>query len=515
MRRQDVQLVANARQGDVLARCEIGRRYLLGIDGFPRHVPLGLEYLAHPSVAGSTSASVIVAEALPLHRIVALEQGPLLLSVAAKESIAAQVKLGIWKCMTSRDPADSRKWFDIAARSGHKGASAALKALTATPIEARLGVLSALARTPGVDGAEIVMLAMSSAMRADDSELIAQTLACLLHLVPGASPDVADFVLAVLERAQHSSRLSFDASSERIEQCLENCAQRGSAGAALMLGRALCGIDDGALVATSLVTTQNMRRGAAMLLRAADAGKHEAWQLLHRVHSDNRASVANPLMARFFLEKAAASGAALAQRRFGVLILRSAATLHESEQGIRWLHEAAKAQDTLAACLLQSLVLPVHGHEDVATAAIEAIRSEDPWMACRLRTARDFGLTKLEGLSVDLATAVRTWGLVVGVNPFVVQAKRSAPRAVPSLTEAASQNLRRSANLFGQSSQDGGPFEGDLRKRSMRLRGLLERHGADESMFFADVSSTALETLRIGTKWAFHERKRLRLALAA
>ena len=49
----------------------------------------------------------------------------------------------------------------------------------------------------------------------------------------------------------------------------------------------------------------------------------------------------------------------------------------------------------------------------------------------------------------------------------------------------------------------------------MRLRGLLERHGADESMFFADVSSTALETLRIGTKWAFHERKRLRLALAA
>ena len=30
MRRQDIQLLAAARQGDVAARCEVGRRYLLG-----------------------------------------------------------------------------------------------------------------------------------------------------------------------------------------------------------------------------------------------------------------------------------------------------------------------------------------------------------------------------------------------------------------------------------------------------------------------------------------------------
>jgi hypothetical protein len=45
MRRQDIQLLAGARQGDIRARCEVGRRYLLGIEGFPRHTATGLDYL--------------------------------------------------------------------------------------------------------------------------------------------------------------------------------------------------------------------------------------------------------------------------------------------------------------------------------------------------------------------------------------------------------------------------------------------------------------------------------------
>ena len=507
--------MANARQGDVLARCEVGRRYLLGIDGFPRHLPLGLEYLNHPSVAGSPSASIVIAEALPLHRIIQLDHGISLLTTAANSSVMAQVKLGVWNCLTGRTPTDGKKWLRAAARSGHQGASAALQALGGTPVEARLGVLRALESAPAIDAAEVALLAMSSAMRSGDNDLIAQSLTCLLSVVPCTSPAVADFVLAVLERDEHSTRLSCEASNEQIEQCLDNCVQRGNAGAALMLGRALCGIDHGVLVANSLVVTQNMRRGAALLLRAADAGKLEGWQLLHRVHSDNRASVANPQMARFFLEKAALGGSVQAQRRLGVLILRSATTLHESEQGIQWLHQAATAQDVVATRLLHSLVLPIHSDEGAATAAIDAIRPEDPWMACRLRTARDFGLTRLEGLSADIAAGIRPWGLVVGVNPFVVQAKLSAPRAVPSLTDAASQNLKRSANFFEQSRQDGGPFEGDLRQRSMRLRRLLERHGADESLFFAEARVTTLDRLRTGTKWAFHERQLLRSALAA
>jgi len=205
----------------------------------------------------------------------------------------------------------------------------------------------------------------------------------------------------------------------------------------LLLGRALSGVDTPALPTSLLTTGQNLRRGAALLLRAADAGLTAAWMVLYRIHADNRSSVSNPQMARFFLEKAALAGELCAQRRLGALILRSATTVHESEQGIHWLHQAARRQDALAAQLLGSLVLPVAGSDAEADAAIDAVRREDPWLACRLRTARDFGLTKLEAMSVDIVAGLRPWGLVVGPNPSIAQAKLAAPRAIPALRPQA------------------------------------------------------------------------------
>ena len=182
---------------------------------------------------------------------------------------------------------------------------------------------------------------------------------------------------------------------------------------------------------------------------------------------------------------------------------------------MHWLYEAAAAGDACADQLLRSLVLPVGGDDDLAMTAIEAIRRDDPWLACRLRTARDFGLTKLEALSVDIVAGVRSWGLVVGPNPFIVQSRLAAARAVPALTAAAGQNLRRSAAFLQQARQDGGGVEGDLRKRGMRLRRALESYRIDEAIFFAEVRSTTLDALRQGTKWAFRARQPLRLALAA
>jgi hypothetical protein len=251
-------------------------------------------------------------------------------------------------------------------------------------------------------------------------------------------------------------------------------------------------------------------------MRAADSGIGEAWMHLYRIHSDNHTSVSNPLMSRFYLEKAAIGGNVTAQRRLGALVLRSASSLYESEQGIRWLHEAAQQGDDPAARLLHSLVLQVQcGDQDAADDAIGAIQKDDPWMACRLHTARDFGLTKLEALSVNIVAGIIAWGLVVGPNPFIAQAKLSAPRAIPALTPDIAERLRRSATFFEQGRHDGVMYEGDLRKRSIRLRHLLQQHDAEEPMFFVDARSTTLQALRLGTKWAFRARQPLRIALAA
>ena len=95
MRRQDIQLLVAARQGDIAARCEVGRRYLSGDGGFPRHVPSGIEHLTHPSVRALPQAARLIAEGLSLQELLAQQQRPALEIAAAAGSTAAQFKLAL------------------------------------------------------------------------------------------------------------------------------------------------------------------------------------------------------------------------------------------------------------------------------------------------------------------------------------------------------------------------------------------------------------------------------------
>lgn len=515
MRRQDIQLVASARQGDVTAKFELGRRYLLGEEGFPRHIATALEYLLHPSLAGRAQAEKVIAEALPLQDIIRLDQLRVLRSAANAGSTLACVKLALWLYLTRRDAAETSCWLERAADQGSTVARAAMAALARTNGTAcTQGVLEALSALQGDETTDLLELAVTDALQARDAQRLGRTLQALLAQQTEITSRLADCLCQALVVAQGLAAFRVETEASRVELLLEHCFQRGNADAALLLGRALCGIDHGPLRSTSLAGGPNLRKGAAMLLRAADSGRDEAWMHLYHVHADNRASVANPLMSRFFLEKAAISGDVGAQRRLGALTLRSATTLHESEQGISWLHRAAACGDLHAVKLLQSLVLQVHGDETHANAILEAVRRDDPWVACRLRIGRDFGLTKLEALSVDVVSGERPWGLVVGPNPFVSQSKRSAPRAIPALTSEVAERLHHAAVLFGQASHESRPLAGELRQRSNRLRALMERHDAEDGWFFADVSSAVLNSLRMGTKWAFQTQKVLRVALA-
>lgn len=512
MRRQDIQLLACARQGDSIARCEVGRRYLLGVDGFPLHPDIGLEYLTHPSLTTSELAAKTIEGALPLHELVRRNLMPALMMAARSGSTSAQLKLGAWRILSSRD-ADAASWFELAATSGSASARTALRVLEKSDGNVGAAVIGALAGEPGIDASRSVVQAMTSALQSKDAARIARMLECALIVPSRHMSELADAFCAALCHVRYDEKFPLLLDNKKTGAFLEDCIRRGNAVAALLLGRALSGFDTPDLPASLLTNGKNMRRGAALLLRAADAGCNEAWMLLYRIHSDNRASVANPQMARLFLEKAAIAGDVCAQRRLGTLILRSSTSLQESEQGIHWLHLAAHCHDVLAEQLLGSLILPVAGVEAKATSAIDAIRLVDPWLACRLRTARDFGLTKLEAMSVDIVAGQRPWGLVVGQNHSIAQAKLAEPRAIPALQPQVFESLRRTVAFFEQSKRDGAPIEGDRRRRTHRLRYCLERAGLHESLFFAEASSTALNSLRQGPKWAFHARKLLRAAL--
>jgi TPR repeat protein len=516
MRRQDIQLLALARQGDIAARCEAGRRYLTGSDGFPQHTATGLDYLTHPNVRETPQAARIVAESLPLEDILQTQQQAALAQAAAAGSAAAQVKLGVWLCVRHGRIEEGARWLDRAGAAGHEAAVRAMAALrhpaTDDPIT---GFLSTLTTSGDLNGPLVATLAAQQALAEHDLKRLADSLRAALALAPTVTAELTELVVSAVKLAEQNGKPLVGIHPHAIEAALDLRAGRGDRDAAYALGRALCGIACGVLAPETLATGANMRKGVALLLRAADGGCEEAWLHLYRMHGDHRLSVANPQMARFCLEKAALGGQTEAQRKLGALVLRASDTLEDSEQAIHWLHLAAAKGDQHAKGLMQSLVLPLDGDDAEAGSAIELVRRDDPWLATRMQLSRQFGLTKLEALCVDPAEGLRPWGLVVGKNPFISQTRLSAARAVPAMSEAAAEAARRAAQFFGQSGRDAQAFEGDLRRRSLRQRRAFERHGLDESMFFANATSMTLEALRLGSKWAFRAKEPLQLALAA
>lgn len=516
MRRQDIRLLALARQGDAVARCEAGRRYLLGVDGFPQHIATGLDYLTHPNVRDLPHALRIIAESLALEDLLQLQQDGVLAPAAAAGSASAQVKLGVWLCVRHGRVEEGARWLDKAGANGHEAAARAMAALREPGADDPMtGFLTTLTDSGDLNGPLVATLAAQQALAGRELKRLAASLRTALALTPTLTPELAELVTAAVKLSEDNAKPLVGIEPQAIETALDMRTQRGSRDAAYALGRALCGIPCGVLAPQALATGPNMRKGVALLLRAADGGCDDAWLHLYRIHGDHRLSVANPQMARFCLEKAALAGQTEAQRKLGALMLRASDTLADTEQAIDWLYQAATKNDQHAKALLQSLVLPIDGDDAQADSAIELVRRDDPWLALRMQLSRHFGLTKLEALCVDPAEGLRPWGLVVGKNPFISQIRLSAARAIPAIDETALQVAQRAAGFFSQAGGDAPAFEGDLRRRSLRQRRAFERHGLDEAMFFANASSTTLEALRLGPKWAFRAKEPLQLALAS
>lgn len=547
MRRQDIQLLAQARRGDTQARCELGKRYLLGSEGFTRHVAMGIEHLRHPSLAHEPLAAATLVQHLALHELLALGQLDLLQRAAQDGLAAAQFGLGVWLGLLPATRATGQRWLARASLAGHALATRAAAALADAPAHlAPQRLLQAVAgqgvtstkpgapAAPRLDGAALARLAAAQAAQAAQTSQNAGAqdlpalMACLAAAVAllrpaGADQDLAlpEDELSTLAPLLAQALALAEASGQQLQglpgavwrQTLDHLAAQGDRDAAYTLGRSLSGQPCPHVPPDLHAGHQNVRKGAAYLLRAADAGVDAAWLLLYTLHADHRLSVANPQMARFFLEKGAQAGQAEAQRKLGALMLREASALPGTEQAIAWLYSAAVQRDAHALTLLQSLVLPVAGDEAEAQRVLAQVRATDPWMAARLGLARAFGLTKLEALSLDPAEGLRPWGLVVGRNPFIQQARLAAPRAVPALNANAHEAAQHAAGLYAHGGHERSMSEGDLRNRSLRQRRLFDRLGVADSLFFADASTTTLDSLRLGAKWAYRLRQPLTAAL--
>ncbi|HWH73839.1 MAG TPA: hypothetical protein VNV16_06220, partial [Methylibium sp.] len=109
----------------------------------------------------------------------------------------------------------------------------------------------------------------------------------------------------------------------------------------------------------------------------------------------------------------------------------------------------------------------------------------------------------------------RSWGLVVDRNPFFVRPGLCAPRAVPILSAAARRSLQWAASLHQGEEPLVETLNTDLwMHRVKRMNRALEKHRVEPSLFFANITSDALEIMRGGPRWATSQRAKLRAALS-
>ena len=513
MRRQDIQLLAAARKGDIAARCEVGRRYLAGAAGFPRHVRMGLDYLTHPSISALPEAITTIVENLPLEDLIEFGQEQSLKTSASLGNAAAQLKLGIWQIVRQADAREGKQFLRAASKQGLQNAADALAISEASKGFTLNDFLVAAAGRTAFDIERVLALAAQRFLAERNLIGLVRCAAAALHIDPLPSEAMADIVLAAIALAEETGT-DLDGIPPPVTQaCLELKSSQGDYSAAFTLGRALCDIPFKGVRPSSLVSAKNVRQGAAMLLRAADGGRSDAWSLLYQIYS-SRTTVSNAPMALFFLEKAAKTGDVKAQRQLGALILRKAQSIHHFEEGLSWLFKASRMEDGSAQELLASFVLPVQGSDIEADLAIEEVARKAPWLALRLRVSRDFGLTKLEALTVNLTEGVRSWGLVVGPNPYIVQRRLSGPRAIPALSEEILSRLRDARDHFSKVTVDSNNLEGDLRQRADARRYAMRKYKPIENMFFSKVDSLTLETFKKGPMWAARHEQLLAFALS-
>jgi TPR repeat protein len=487
MRLEDIQLRTAAKRGDPQACLAVAAQLFTGREGARQNHTLGLAYLQELIARQSPAALRLIGEAVPLDVLVGQQLQAALLHAAQQACAAAMLKWGVWLAMTEATRDEGIAWV----LRVHPLAASGDGSLIAPEYLARHLAVADPKMTGLRDAAT---LCASDAL---DRQDVMGAEYCIRFAAEGTEmqPALAEVIARTAVLAAQSGA-DLEMPVALIERGLSICAERGSAEAQYVLGCALAGKPYGRLPAHRLVRTGNTERAAALLLRAADAGKHRAWLDLFDVSPIARSGDASRGMARFFLEKAADAGVVDAQTKLGALLLKEAATLDAAERAMQWLHAAARTGDAKSGEILATLVLPMPElppeHE---SALLARVAGHDRELAVRLSLARRLHLTRHEALSFNARRDLREWGMFVRGSCK----ENPAGRAAPAVSDAMREELARAALFF----QTASALESSLvLQRSRTQRRIFKLLGIADSQFFAQGIGRSRSHHGYGRHWA-------------
>ncbi len=489
MRLDDVRLRDAARAGEPKACIEIATRYFKGGGGLPQNFQLGLAYLQQLLHDNNTQVILLIAETAPLEILASHKYRSTLEEAARLGSTAARLKLGIWLMLRKADRDEGMQWIQQSGRCD--------PAWGLYHSDDAQEFAKALHATKPVDVGDKVGFVLSVAHEALQESDVVDACFCIKVAVDIAPQDdrIAEVVsLAVQMAAAKHAELSLPV--DLIESSLWDRSEQGDVEAQYSLGCALGGLQYGLLAPKQLVRRTKSRYATSLLMRAADAGKHDAWLDLAEMESDPTSTQANRTMSRFFLEKAAKSGVLQAQRKLGAALLKEATSVEKAEVGVHWLSQAAEHGDVDAAELLRTLILPLPQlTTEYENSVIGKVSAIDPELGARLSLARALHLTRHETMTFNAKPNIRSWGL------YMRGTTKENPkgRLIPAVTPRMKSELQRASAFFSTTSVVENAL---IHQRSRAQRRVFKALAIPESNFFAKEIGRSWSHYGFGRHWA-------------
>lgn len=501
MRLDDIRLWDAARGGEPKACIEIAARYFRGGNGLPQNFQLGLAYLQQQLNENRPPAVLLVGDSVPLEVLMAQKCRATLEEAAQLGSTGACLKLGIWLMLRRADREDGIRWIKRSERSDQEWGNQTYD----DPREfAR--VLRMTKPCEIIDRSGVALSGAHGALKESDVQNACYCIQAAADLAPQDGRLAEAVSLTVQLSAINHGELVLPV--DLVESSLWSRSEHGEIEAQFGLGCALGGFSYGHLAPRQLVRRTKPRYAASLLLRAADAGRSDAWLNLSEMESDYTSSAANRKMSRFFLEKAAKSGVLQAQRKLGAVLLKEATSVEKAEVGVHWLSQAAEKGDLDAAELLRTLILPLPQlPTEYENSVIEKVRAINPELGARLALARALHLTRHETMTFNAKPNIRSWGLCMRGTTK----ENPKGRLVPAITPHMKSELQNALLFFNATSAVENAL---VHQRSRVQRQVFKALSIPEPLFFAKEIGRSWSHYGFGRHWAVRVEPLLSAALA-
>lgn len=473
--RKALQLIKQAKAGNVAAQLELGCIYLGGGEGLAANVEAASAWLGRAVAAGSREAAIVVGTRLAPESL-ADPWGAMDCYLHAAADGAPQAALWAAQLLLERaGEGERRRAMELLGSAAGAGLVAAQELLGALLVartdgdaEAHAEGCAWLSRAAACGSERAMRLLVDTAWERRDGGAIPW-----LERFARSGDAESAYRLGVLLRDR-------TADQERLRRACHWTAVAARAAHPLAL------FDLGRMAAGSLegMARRNYKLAARCLRQALDHGVADAAVELALLHSHKRFLGRTPERVEPILEEGARLGSAEAQYRLALALLKRKGDAETLYRAACRLLEATHGGHHLAAAKLERIAppappMPAH-LRDYRNEVIAALLPRNAAIAWRLRAMAGFGLRLHEMLLLDPERCDRGFCLVLGPEADV---SRKQERLVRVATREERQLLDQLKAVLASPENARSDFTGSYKQRYQKLAWLGRRHGIDWNRF--------------------------------